>query len=129
MWSYSGDPASSDKDAVRFLIGDTDVDESFVTDEEINWAIANNSNVYAAAAEVAENLAAKFATNAEQIKVGPLFETYQNRSARYADVAKRLTIKAAKKSSLAPCLTGATTAPSLSIGITDFDYTDDTIEE
>ena len=40
-WSYSGNPALSRKDEVRFLIGDTnsDSDEQMLTDEEIEYSL------------------------------------------------------------------------------------------
>lgn len=37
-WNYSG-PSASDKDAVRFLIGDTDVDDQLLSDEEITYLV------------------------------------------------------------------------------------------
>ena len=36
-WSYSGDPADSALDAVRFLIGDTDTNDQLLDNEEILW--------------------------------------------------------------------------------------------
>lgn len=44
MWSYSGNPSSSPKDTVRFMIGDTVEDTGAVTDEEISFALNLNSN-------------------------------------------------------------------------------------
>jgi hypothetical protein len=41
-WTYSGDPASSPKDTVRFLIGDTDPARKLVSDEEILFALAES---------------------------------------------------------------------------------------
>ena len=38
-WNYSGDPSLSSRDAVRFLIGDTDPNDPLVTDEEIAYAL------------------------------------------------------------------------------------------
>ena len=32
-WTYSGNPAASDKDAVRFLVGDTNTSDQLVSDE------------------------------------------------------------------------------------------------
>lgn len=61
MFTYTGNPADSDKDAVRFLIQDTDPDDYFVEDEEITFALAEETNIYRAAALVAERIAAKFA--------------------------------------------------------------------
>jgi hypothetical protein len=49
-WTYSGDPSSSELDRYRFLIGDTDVDDKVLQDEEINFIIAeypdNASRMY-----------------------------------------------------------------------------------
>lgn len=38
-WTYSGNPASSARDEVRYLIGDTNKDDQQVSDEEIAWAL------------------------------------------------------------------------------------------
>ena len=65
MWSYSGDPAASDRDQVRFYIQDTDQGRQLLSDEEIDfvlvqWTEAFNSPLYCAAV-CAEVLAAKYA--------------------------------------------------------------------
>lgn len=36
-WSYSGNPASSDRDAVRFYIGDTDSTRPMLSNEDIDF--------------------------------------------------------------------------------------------
>lgn len=38
-FSYSGDPKSSEVDAMRFLIGDTDANQPIMQDEEIQYII------------------------------------------------------------------------------------------
>lgn len=38
-WTYSGDPETSLKDYVRFLVGDTDEMYSYLTDEEIAFLL------------------------------------------------------------------------------------------
>lgn len=63
-FTYSGNPSDSDKDAIRFLIGDTDADEHFLEDEEITylasmWVLSHS--VYWAAAHAADAIAARFA--------------------------------------------------------------------
>jgi len=55
-WSYSGDPSSSPKDAVRFLIQDTNPASPIVQDEEINWVLTNEMNVWMAAAAICDTL-------------------------------------------------------------------------
>lgn len=65
MWTYTGDPSSSEKDAVRFLLQDTDADRPLMTDEEIAWVISEADPIwdsnYATAALCADILVAKFA--------------------------------------------------------------------
>lgn len=38
-WSYSGNPASSEMDELRFIIGDTNVSEPIMQDEELEYLI------------------------------------------------------------------------------------------
>lgn len=64
-FSYSGNPADSDLDAVRFYCQDTSVDESFLTDEEITflldtWYDFTKSTIYVASV-AAETIAGRFA--------------------------------------------------------------------
>ncbi len=39
-WSYSGDPSSSPLDEARFIMGDTDINDPVLSDEEINYMIS-----------------------------------------------------------------------------------------
>lgn len=63
-WSYSGDPADSALDEIRFLVQDTDSADQLITDEEIEYLIAKWTPVYDSAlmtaSMVAEAIAAKF---------------------------------------------------------------------
>lgn len=77
-FSYSGDPASSDLDEVRYRLGDTDSTNPLLTDEEIQfqidtWKDKYDSNTWAAA-ECAETLVARFAReisySADGVSVG-----------------------------------------------------------
>lgn len=49
-WTYSGSPATSTLDQVRFLITDTDERYQKISDEEILWTIQSVGNYYSAAA-------------------------------------------------------------------------------
>lgn len=61
-WTYTN-PATSARDAVRFLLGDTDTTDQRVSDEEIAFALAQTGNsTYGAAALCARALAGKYAT-------------------------------------------------------------------
>lgn len=95
-WSYSGDPSESSVDAVRFLVGDTHSDEPLVTNEEIEWSLLQYTNIYAAAALVAETIASYFATQANSITIGPLREEYGTRAKDYQERVKSLKSKASE---------------------------------
>ena len=61
-FSYSGDPATANKDAVRFLLQDvenTTRRPALLQDEEIDWLLQQEDDVYLAAANGAERLAAR----------------------------------------------------------------------
>ena len=94
-WSYDN-PSSSAKDAVRFLVGDTDTDDQLVTDEEIIFLIDEFDDVYVTAASVAESLAAKFAREVSHSGDGLSYSGDQlNR--HYTDLADRLRRLAARR--------------------------------
>lgn len=63
-FTYSGDPSSSAKDAVRFYCQDTNYEDVLLSDEEINYIIASWSGVtdhpMFLAAVACETIAAKF---------------------------------------------------------------------
>ena len=99
MWSYSANPTSSNKDAVRFLIGDTNPDDPLLQDEEIYFNLLEmNNNIYRAAANSCENLAARFVTLAQSVSksVGglSLSQSYGDRGARFQTLAKQLLVRA-----------------------------------
>lgn len=61
--SYSGDPSVSSRDAVRFLIRDTNTADAWVQDEEIDWLLTENgNNVYTSAIRAAEAIAGSYIT-------------------------------------------------------------------
>lgn len=94
-WTYSGNPATAAKDAVRFLVGDTKSDIALVTDEEIAYALSFHTNhVYKAAVMVAEGISAFLATQATMTEIGPIREEYTTRSEAYAKIAQALAIRA-----------------------------------
>ncbi len=64
-WSYSGNPASSSLDAVRFLIRDTDTTNQLLANEDIAYWSSRCDPVFGddlmSAAFCAENIAARYA--------------------------------------------------------------------
>lgn len=60
QWSYSGDPQASDRDYVRFLVGDTEKESPLLDNREVEAGIAKEPTLENAAAFLLENLARKF---------------------------------------------------------------------
>jgi len=50
-WTYSGNPANSSSDAVRFLIGDTDTTDQLISNEEIAYLVTVHGNIRRVASE------------------------------------------------------------------------------
>lgn len=59
-WTYSGDPASSARDAVRFAIGDTDTSDQLLNDAEISYITTEYGESWYAFSQAALAVAGKF---------------------------------------------------------------------
>jgi hypothetical protein len=92
-WTYSGDPSSSTRDAVRFLIGDTDTTDQLLQDEEIDYILSLRTNVHLAAAECAGAISAKFSRYASK-SVGDLRISYGDRKRQYDELVRQLRRRA-----------------------------------
>jgi hypothetical protein len=97
-WTYSMNPATSPKDAVRFLIGDTNIDNQIIQDEEIQFNLAEvNNEIYRAASNTCYNLASYFTglAQSESKSVGGLSisKSLGDRAQRYERMAKDLLIR------------------------------------
>lgn len=95
-WTYGGDPSANDRDAVRFLLGDTDINNQLVQDEEIDWLISQHEDIYWAAAGAAETLSSKYSSAADSKSADGL-SISNNLSQKYTDLASRLRILAASR--------------------------------
>ena len=62
-WTYSKNPSTSRKDEVRFLIGDTDPDDSQLEDAQIEFALSRYPRVELAAAHCCDAIVAKYSRN------------------------------------------------------------------
>lgn len=93
-WSYSGNPGSSPRDEVRFLIGDSRETKQSLSDGEIDYLIEQaNGNATSAAVEAALSTATRYAAlSATSKKVGDLSlsSDYGATAARFEAVAARL---------------------------------------
>lgn len=88
-WSYSGDPSSSETDAVRFLVQDTDKSEELLQNEEISYLLIETGSVKGAAVKAARAIAAKFSRLAD-FSLGDYSVSYSQRAAQYTALAKEL---------------------------------------
>lgn len=98
-WSYSGDPASSDKDAVRFWVQDTDSAVPLLSDEEIQYLldlwIPQYGSVIFTAAVAAEVVAAKYtgevsvSADGVSVQVGDLSQRFQLLASRLREQYKQ----------------------------------------
>jgi hypothetical protein len=92
-WTYSGNPANSTLDAVRFLMGDTDTTDQLLSNEELSWLITTEGTAYYAAAEACRAVAAKFARQMSR-SVGGLSADFAAKYRQYLELADRLETEA-----------------------------------
>lgn len=93
-WTYTDSPSTVPRDAVRWLVGDTNTADQQVTDAEVDFALDSSSSSGQAAAMVARALAAKYARQADK-SVGDLSISASQRSKAYRDLADALESGAA----------------------------------
>jgi hypothetical protein len=106
-FDYSGDPADSAKDQVRFLVQDTDSDRELLQDEEIEWLLEVTPNVHAAAAEAALAIALRFAALPDR-RVGGMSISYAQNTQHFQELATLLRRKANRLSLGKPYAGGVT---------------------
>lgn len=100
-WTYSGNPASSALDEVRFLSGDTDSTNQQISNEEIAYLLGEwNNSSYTSAAFACEAIAGKYSSRSDSSRsVGDLSistqfgasaKTFLERAARLRSTAMRV---------------------------------------
>ena len=106
-FTYSGDPASSARNHVRFLLHDIDSTDPLYSDEEITFVINSwASDVYEAAREFAETAIAKYARLAESTSksVGDISvsESFADKVTHYTKLAETLARRKNRKQAPRP---------------------------
>lgn len=109
-WSFTNNPANSNRDLVRILIQDTNTSAQLLSDEFIAYALAQKPNAYLAASLCAKTLVnstvaanAYLAANVTKKKVGDLEVSYGGGGGgvaaadHYRALAKSLRLEAAMK--------------------------------
>ena len=93
--------ASGRRNAVRFLVGDTDSTDVQVQDDEITFALAQSSdNVYEAGAYGCRAIAAKYSRRVDTELDGALSASYSDLHAHYMALAENLEAESKKQSGL-----------------------------
>lgn len=95
-WSYSGDPSSSSRDAVRFTIGDTDSTQPQLNDPEIDYLLTENGAVLTASVEAALALAARYSRQVSMTDDKVSRENQQKAEA-YAKLAETLKARVSRR--------------------------------
>lgn len=93
QFTYGGDPANSDRDAVRFLVGDTLRERPLLDDKEVDYAIAQKKNLYMAASALACHLSARF-SRYTSITVGSVSKDLSKLADAFSKKAKELKSEA-----------------------------------
>lgn len=88
-WTYSGDPNDSARDAVRFLIGDTDTTDQLISDEEVDYLVTLHGTLSRASSEAARAIAAKFARLMNR-SIGGLSADFSQKYRHYMELAESL---------------------------------------
>ena|SRR5580765_3073466 len=94
-WSYSGNPATSALDLVRFRLGDVEGDYPIASDEECLQALRDaGGNSYVAAAIIAESKATVFFMRPSREKRGDRWIEWQEQALAFQTLAKTLRMNA-----------------------------------
>ena len=91
-FTYSGDPTTSTRNKVRFLINDTTATDVLFSDEELDYLITEwGTNVYEISRAACETLVSRFSRLADSTSksVGDISvsESYTAKSKQYQDLA------------------------------------------
>lgn len=93
-WTYSGDPTSSQKDEVRFLIGDTIASDPLLQDAEVNYCLAQEPMSLLAAALACVAISSLYSRLADS-RIGDVQQSMSQKSKQYAELALELRRRAA----------------------------------
>ena len=95
-FSYNDSDLSTDLNKVRRLIGDVNSTAGLFSDEEIEFFISEEANIYGAAAVACESLSAKFASGVSKT-VGKLKINLQQKFDHYEKLSETFKTKSKTK--------------------------------
>ncbi len=126
-WSYTETDlktttSSGRLNVVRFLVGDTNVDDQQVQDEEISFALGQtNDDIYKASAWVARTIAAKYARYVDVELDGQVSEDYSQLRQHYSALATQLEIQSKGSGSSLYAVAGGISKTEMEINLKDKD--------
>lgn len=85
-WTYTGNPADSDSDAVRFMVGDTIRERPLLDDKEVEWIVAQTTNFNLRAALACEALWSRFLAISDYT-VGSVSKKFSDVAAKFKERA------------------------------------------
>lgn len=88
-WTYSGNPQGSELDQVRFLCGDTDAQDPYLQDEEIQFLLVTQKHPQRAAQLACQSIMAKLAREVDYA-IGPEKVTASQRFRQYSQMMRIL---------------------------------------
>lgn len=92
-FTYSGDPSASDRDQVRFLVGDTNPKDPQLLDAEVDWLVSTEGITHEAAIAACSHIAARYSREVDAVDEGPDTKTGRKREVlakHYRDLADDL---------------------------------------
>ena len=99
-WTYSGSPAASPLDEVRFLAKDTKQTDASPTDDEVLYLLdLNGGNTRLTAADVADRISAEYGSRAS-ISIDGLSLSYTEKATAAAGLATQLRAEARRRAQL-----------------------------
>jgi hypothetical protein len=99
-WTYTGSPATSPVDLVRYRLGDVNPDNPLASDEECLQALRDEgNNAYLAAAAIAETKALSFLLRPSMEKRGDHVIQYQQQALAFQTFAETLRRQASIRTS------------------------------
>ncbi len=103
-WTYSGDPSASSREAVRYMIGDTNYSDQLLSDQEIDYQLTQSGSIAIAASDCCLAIAARFARCIDK-SVGSLSRTFSQKHQHYLQLSADLS-KKGSASPVAPWASG-----------------------
>lgn len=92
-FTYSGNPSDSAESRIRFEIGDTDMSDPLLSDEEISFAISQEGSLSGIKARCFEAISAKFAREADK-RIGQTSVNASQRAQHFEALAKKFRQRA-----------------------------------